>query len=68
MPKSNFTDDQHRQLGETIADIMTDYAKMADDAPAGFEVDEGSVEFYLGDSAGPIVGQWRVTVKRLGLD
>lgn len=68
MPKSNLTDDQHRQLGESVADIMTDYAKMTDDLPSGFEVEEGALEFFLGDSAGPIVGQWRVTVKRLGLD
>ena len=68
MPKSQFTDDQHRQLGESVADIMSDYVKMADDVPAGFEVEEGSLEFYLGDSAGPIVGKWRLTVKRLGLD
>lgn len=65
---AEFGPEQHRQLGESLTEIMVDYANAIDWSPAGFEVENASLEFTLGDSAGILTGRWLITAKRLALD
>jgi len=57
------TPDEHRELGESIADIMADFAR-AEKSTGPFKVDETSIEFVLKDDQGELAGYWRILVRR----
>lgn len=63
-PNDNFTSDQCAQLGASVANVMADMVRANEGLPDGFSVENGSLEFYLGDSAGELVGGWKVTIER----
>lgn len=65
MATNNFTADQNRELGETISGLMLDIVDATGSLP-GFEVENATIEFHLGDDIGDLFGKWRVTVERLG--
>lgn len=67
-PNRDFTSDQCAQLGASIADVMGDIVRANETMPSGFAVENGSLEFYLGDSAGDLAGGWKVMIERTGDD
>jgi len=69
MSKHNLKPGQLQELGGSIADIMADYASLQlTELPGFLIVADGSLSFYLGDSAENLVGHWTITVKRTSLD
>lgn len=63
-PNDAFTSDQCAQLGASVANVMADMVRANEGLPEGFAVENGSLEFYLGDSAGELVGGWKITIER----
>ena len=47
---------------------MVDRVRANRGLPDGFAVENGTLEFYLGDSAGELVGGWKITIERTGDD
>lgn len=57
----------HRlELANDVVSLMD--AIVRAETPAGLNVENATMEFYLGDSVGELVGQWKITVEFLGLD
>lgn len=58
--------EQRLELANDVVSLMESIVRT--EAPAGFDVKNATMSFYLGDSVGELVGQWKITVEFLGLD
>ena len=65
MPEG-LNNEQRLELANDVVSLMESIART--EAPAGFDVENATMSFYLGDSVGELVGQWKITVEFLGLD
>ena len=58
------TPDDHRELGATIAECMTDYARAEQATDSPFMVDQISTSFTLKPEHGDLAGFWRIIIRR----